>query len=857
MSLHGGNLNAAAVLAGIPRSELLDFSANINPLGFPDWLRPLISSSVEALLHYPDPECTELLAAMSATLDVPTEMLVVGNGASELLAALPRVLACRSLLLPVPSYIEYRLAAEQSGVMVEPFVLTAETDFALDTQRLKQALKPGQMVIIGQPNNPTGTLCSREDLLAVITSCPDNVFVIDESFIDFCDVDSYSLRQQSLDNLIVVQSLTKAWGIPGLRLGFVIAPPAVAKQLKAALPVWSVNVLAQVVGTRAFQDNEFLPATRHYVDQQRDLLFKRLAALPGLTPLAGSANFLLVRVDPQRIAAAALIKALLKKGIMVRRCDNFDGLGDNYVRIAVRNEDENRRLCDALESVLQPVSKGISRTRKTPALMFQGTGSNAGKSILTAAMCRILQQDGVRVAPFKAQNMSLNSCVTFQGGEMGRAQVLQAQAARLDPDVRMNPVLLKPSSRTGSQVIVCGKVLETMDFKDYAARRAAIFSDVRDCYDSLAAEHQVMVLEGAGSPAEINLKSRDIVNMNMARYAEARVLLVGDIDRGGVFASFVGTMELLNEWERGLVEGFVINRFRGDATLLGDALERTSLHSGKPFLGVVPYLPQLGLPEEDSVDFKDGLLETTRPVGDVLDIALVDLPHISNFTDFDALREAQDAHVRKVTRVVDLGTPDVVILPGSKNVIHDLGWLKDSGFAGAVQHLAASGTTEVVGICGGYQLLGQKISDPHGIESSGLECQGLGLLDMNTILAPQKTTTSCQARHLGSGEVLRGYEIHHGLSTGNNVDPLVERNDGMPLGCSAQGRDWIWGTYLHGVFDADGFRNWFLDRVRMRKGWVALGSSRAVYDLEPALDRLASHVREHLDMERIYRILKL
>ena len=856
MSVHGGNLNAAADQAGIPRNELLDFSANINPLGFPDWLRPLISSSVESLLHYPDPDCTDLIAAMAERLAVPSEQLVVGNGASELLAALPRLFTCKSLLLPVPSYIEYRLTAEQAGISVEPFLLTAETGFKLDPQRLKQALKPGQMVIIGQPNNPTGTLCSRDDLLTVIRSCPDNIFIIDESFIDFCDVESFSFRHQSLDNLIVVQSLTKSWGIPGLRLGLAIAAPAVVKKLQALLPVWSVNVLAQAVGTRAFQDTTFLLETRQYVDQQRDLLFKQLASLPGLKPLAGSANFLLLQVDPQVKSAGELIAAMLKRGIMVRRCDNFDGLDDSYIRVAVRTEKENLRLCEELKTILTPKVKR-SRVRKTPALMFQGTGSNAGKSILSAAMCRILQQDGVSVAPFKAQNMSLNSCVTFQGGEMGRAQVLQAQAARLDPDVRMNPVLLKPSSKTGSQVIVCGKVLETMDFKDYAARRAGIFSDVQNCYNSLAAEHQVMVLEGAGSPAEINLKSRDIVNMNMARYADARVMLVGDIDRGGVFASFVGTMELLNEWERGLIEGFVINRFRGDATLLGDALDRTSMHSGKPFLGVVPYLPQLGLPEEDSVDFKDGLLETARPSGDVLDIALVDLPHISNFTDFDALREAEDAHVRKVNRVADLGTPDVVILPGSKNVIHDLNWLDTSGFTTAVQRLAVSGQTEIVGICGGYQLLGRKISDPHGIESTGLECQGLGLLDMDTILAEQKTTTSCQARHLTSGEELRGYEIHHGLSHGNDTEPLVERYDGVALGCSSRNRDWIWGTYLHGVFDANGFRNWFLDRIRVRKGWAPLADSRAVYDLEPALDRLADHVRAHMDMDRIYRILNL
>jgi cobyric acid synthase CobQ len=440
---------------------------------------------------------------------------------------------------------------------------------------------------------------------------------------------------------------------------------------------------------------------------------------------------------------------------------------------------------------------------------------------------------------------------------MGRAQVLQAQACRLDPDVRMNPVLLKPSSATGSQVILCGRVFETMDFRDYAARREALFGKVRDCYDSLAAEHQVMVLEGAGSPAEINLKKRDIVNMNMARYAEAGVLLVGDIDRGGVFASFVGSMELLNEWERGLVRGFVINRFRGDATLLEDALVTTSRHTGRPFFGTVPFLPELGLPEEDSVDFKDGLLETAKNDGEVLDIALIDLPHVSNFTDLDALRIEPDAHVRKVTRVAELGRPDAVILPGSKNVINDLAYLRQTGLAAAVAGLADSGATEIVGICGGYQLLGGEIDDPHGIESDGCARAGLGLLPMATVLQPGKTTTRCRAVHLLSGEPLHGYEIHHGTSHGERLRTLVAREDGERIGGYGAGREWVWGTYLHGLFDADGFRRWFLDRLRVRRGWQPLGAIQASYDLEPALDRLADHVRESLDMDHVYRVLGL
>ncbi len=856
MIRHGGDLRRAARQSGQAQEQLLDFSANINPYGFPDWLRPLISAEVENLTRYPDPQAEGAVAAIAAAHGVAPAEVVVGNGASELLALLPRLLPQRRLLLPVPCYAEYRRAGEQAGLAIEPLPMPEERGFALDLNTLEKALGGAQLVVIGQPNNPTGQLCERDALLRIIREHPQQMFVLDESFIDFCGREDHSLQPQRPANLIIVQSLTKAWAIPGLRLGYAIADEKIAQALREQVPTWSVNGLAQAVAIRAMADHEFIAASRRYVEQRRAELVARLEGLGRLQVLPGAANFVLVKVVDPRLDAATLAGQLLARGILVRQCDNFEGMGKDYLRLAVRTEAEQECLCTALASCLEPSTPRPTR-RKTPALMLQGTGSNAGKSVLTAALCRILQQDGLGVAPFKAQNMSLNSCVTFQGGEMGRAQVLQAQACRLDPDVRMNPVLLKPSSATGSQVIVCGKVLETMDFRDYAKRREGIFSQVQQCYDSLASEHQVMLLEGAGSPAEINLKARDIVNMNMARYAKARVLLVGDIDRGGVFASFVGTMELLSEWERQLVEGFVINRFRGDATLLADALDYTSLHTGKSFLGVVPYLSRLGLPEEDSVDFKDGLLETEKPAGDVLDIALIDLPHISNFTDLDALRVEADAHVRKVTSLAELGRPDALILPGSKNVINDLAYLHDSGLGDALCRLATDGKTEIVGICGGYQLLGRRIADPHGIESSGCDCRGLGLLDMETVLERLKTTTSCRATHELSGELLRGYEIHHGSSAGNDLEPLIRRADGTWIGAAAKQRDWIWGTYLHGVFDADGFRRWFLDRLRLRRGWSAIRTVRASYDLEPALDRLAAHVRGALDMERIYRVLGL
>ncbi len=452
--------------------------------------------------------------------------------------------------------------------------------------------------------------------------------------------------------------------------------------------------------------------------------------------------------------------------------------------------------------------------------------------------------------------MSLNSFVTRSGDEMGRAQVTQAEACRLEPDVRMNPILLKPNSDTGSQVIVLGKPVGNMDVLEYVRYKPTAFSAAKDAYDSLAAEFDVIVLEGAGSPAEVNLKHHDIVNMQMAQYAHAPVLLVGDIDRGGVFASFVGTMEVLAEWERALVSGFVVNRFRGNQDLLHDAFEYTLRHTGRPVIGVVPYLHDLGLPEEDSVSFKNGLFDESHPSEEFVEIAVVDLPHISNFTDFDAFRGEPDVHLKIVRTADDLNQPDAVILPGSKNVIGDLEYIRQNGIHRKISELVETARTELVGICGGFQMIGSDIADPHGLESGGKTIKGLGFLDLTTVLALEKTLTRAIAQHLESGITVHGYEIHHGQSNGRQLEPLVKKEDGLPDGAkSADGR--LWGTYLHGIFDADEFRRWFINRLRVRRGLPAKPAVLAKYDIEPALDRLAEVVRRSLDMDRIYKWLRL
>ena len=855
---HGGHLRKLAMTAGVNPEELLDFSANINPLGPPEWLRPRISGSISALVHYPDPAGQALVDAACERYGVSADEILLGNGSTELFYLLPHALGVQHALIPVPSYVDYATAAKIAGLTVHPLPLLADNGFALDFDLLESALqKTGDgsvMVFVGQPNNPTGTTFDAGKLRHLARRFPATTFVVDEAFGDFVEnFDSLTVNRPV--NVVVMLSLTKIFAIPGLRLGLAVASPSTVQKVRALQPPWSVNTIAQKVGETALRDTEYIQTSRSAVASLRKTLRLQLDRIPYLTVYPGEANFLLIRCDHRSMDARTLATRLLKRGLAIRVCDNFEGLDKRFFRVAVRTEQENRHLVEALRQELFMAPLVTIRSH-TPALMFQGTSSNAGKSVLTAALCRIMLQDGYRVAPFKAQNMSLNSFVTRDGGEMGRAQVVQAQAARLDPDVRMNPILLKPSSDTGSQVVLCGKPVGNMRVMDYFRYKAEAFERVKECYDSLAAEHDAIVLEGAGSPAEVNLKAHDIVNMKMALYANAPVLMVGDIDRGGVFASFVGSMEVLSERERGQVAGFVVNRFRGQADLLKDALDYTLQHTGRPVLGVIPYLKDLGLPEEDSVGFKDGLFDDARSVKDAVDIAVLDLPHISNFTDVEPLRIEPDVHLRTVRRIQDLGHPDAIILPGSKNVIGDLTFLRAVGLDRTLEQLAAEGRCEIVGICGGYQILGRSISDPHGIESPGTELDGLDLLPIDTVLEPDKTLTRSEARHCISGLKVHGYEIHHGQSLTVEIPPALIGTDGQAMG-ACRGDGLVWGSYLHGLFDADDFRRWFIDRLRQRKGLNPLGTVQACYDLEPAFERLADAVRQSLDIPAIYRLMGL
>ena len=791
-------------------------------------------------------------------------------------------------------------------------------DEAVPTRDLLDALTyapEGSAVFLANPGNPSGLFRTPDECLRLMSSRSDLLWIIDEAFVEYAGTETEaSVLQRLPKNGIVLRSLTKFHAVPGVRLGYLAADAELAQAIRDELPAWSVNAFALAAAQAVFADtSDFAAQTRAENAERRADLAAALSSLPGIEVYPSAANYVLFRWPG---APRNLLGILLKRfGIAVRDCSNYHGLKDgSWFRAAVRFPEDHRRLAEALSAIRETTygvsssplpetpaspesgnkdsinikvlgrggmgawgkggespspegfllpSPGISRRppRHTPALMLQGTSSNAGKSILAAAYCRIFRQDGYSVAPFKAQNMSLNSGVTAAGDEMGRAQIVQAQAALVDPDARMNPILLKPHSDTGSQVVVLGQPIGHMGVLDYFKKKKELWKTVTEAYDSLAADHDVMVLEGAGSPGEINLKEHDVVNMRMAEHARASVLLVGDIDRGGVYASFLGTWMTFTDAERRLLTGYIVNRFRGDASLLGPAHEYMLDHTGIPVLGTIPYIRDLNIPEEDMAGFSWGHTDCGGKKAGTLDIAVVMLRHVSNYTDFAPLAAEPDVRLRPVRRAEEWGDPDVVMLPGSKSVVPDLDDLRRSGLADNILGHAERGKW-IFGICGGLQILGRAILDPHGIESAAPEVPGLGLMDLRSTFAADKTLVRVARAETPLGVPSGGYEIHHGLTDhGPSALPLFLRADrAYPSEAEricgyVSGRRWA--TYLHGVFDDDTFRRAWIDHVRTDLGLTPQRRCLASYDLEKALDRLADVVRANSDMETIYRSMGL
>ena len=494
-------------------------------------------------------------------------------------------------------------------------------------------------------------------------------------------------------------------------------------------------------------------------------------------------------------------------------------------------------------------------------IMVQGTMSNVGKSVIAAGLCRIFKQDGYRVAPFKSQNMALNSFITKEGLEMGRAQVMQAEAAGTEPSVSMNPILLKPTNDIGSQVIVNGEVLGTMSARDYFKMKKSLIPEIMKAYKKLDENYDIIVIEGAGSPAEINLKEDDIVNMGMAKLVNAPVLLVGDIDRGGVFAQLYGTVALLEEEERNRIKGLIINKFRGDKTILDPGVEMLEEMTGIHVVGVTPYL-HVSLEDEDSLSER---LEDKHAIG-LIDIAVIRLPRISNFTDFNVFEGVKGVSVRYVSAASQLGNPDLIILPGTKNTMGDLLWMRQNGLEASILKAHKARTT-VFGVCGGYQMLGKSIADPDGVEEGGT-IRGMGLLDADTVFEAEKARTRIEGRVLNPDGILKplagakvtGYEIHMGRThVSSETMPFTEIVDTITGEHKIEGAcgNNVYGSYIHGIFDNQEIAVKMVRAIAASKGITEEMDMEIDFAAfkETQYDLLADGLRKHLDMEEIYKIL--
>ena len=485
--------------------------------------------------------------------------------------------------------------------------------------------------------------------------------------------------------------------------------------------------------------------------------------------------------------------------------------------------------------------------------MVVGTSSGAGKSITVTALCRVLTKDGYKVSPFKSQNMALNSFVTKSGLEMGRAQVVQAYACMIEPEAYMNPILLKPTTDRKIQIIVNGKSIGNMSGIEYGKFKTSLKPEIMKSYDYIRENYDISILEGAGSPVEINIKGEDIANMKMAEMADSPVILVADIDRGGVFASIYGTIMLMSEKERARVKGVIINKFRGDINILKSGLEEIEKLTGVPVIGVMPYT-NVDIEDEDSVTERFKRLQKKKGIN----ISVIKLKHISNFTDIDALRMVEDINIKYINSVDEMGEEDIIIIPGTKNTIDDLKELKDNGIATEIIKASKNGKV-IIGICGGFQMLGEKIKDPYGIESEIKEIPGLGLLELETVMEKEKNTTQYEGKLSNctglleglEGEEIKGYEIHQGVTFGN--ESKVNDEDRIVTVIKEEN---IFATYLHGIFENEKITRNILNKVRAKKG-IELQMKGITFDeyREQQLDKLEKIFRENVDIDKIYEIL--
>ncbi len=899
---------------GGPMQGILhDFSVSLNPLGPPDAVRQAILQDPDCMILYPDPACRSLREALSRETGVPASHIVCGNGSSDLIYRICSVCGFRKVLLAVPCFSEYERALQSNDCEISYIYTDRSRGFVLHGEYLDCG-DGYDAIFVSNPVNPSGCVMDTEEMDRLLSWCEETgtVLVVDECFLDFVNPkkvdyayrffrhyvndpaageDDSGITEEApeIPDVIAIRSFTKSFALAGLRIGYALfTDREMAEETEAFGPPWNVSGPAQAAGLAAAESGRYLEETRSYVSAERAYLLQGLRQC-GLEAVTGETNYILFR------GPVLLGRALSEQGIRVRDCSDFNGLADRggkrYYRIGVLQHEANEALLEALPLCLE-------NSRRAASVMIQGTMSNAGKSVIAAGLCRIFSQDGYRTAPFKSQNMALNSYITADGCEIGRAQAVQAEAAGVEPSGDMNPVLLKPTTDEGSQVIVNGKSRGNMKAQEYFGYKKQLVPEIMAAYDRLAAEQDIIVIEGAGSPVELNLLEGDIVNMGLAARTGSPVILVGDIDRGGIFAQLTGTLNLLNEEDRNRVVGVIINKFRGDLTLFEKGRAMTEELCGVPVLGVVPYM-DLDIDDEDSLSERfarsapagsskaaaDGP-GPAEPSGGTerrdLQICVIRLPRISNYSDLTALGSVPGVQVRYVNRPEELDEADAIIIPGTKSTISDLRWMNERGLSDAVWLSSLAGVP-VIGICGGFQMLGRIIRDPLCVESQEMEIRGIGLLPIETDYEDAKVTRQTCGTVAGlvgeledlQGAEVRGYEIHMGRSRIMNqaepavfsaggqeqldadllaaswneeingepswvnrlqeqfqpddgwledITPFCQLEDGSFDGCVSGN---VIGTYLHGLFDSAAFTERFLEILSRRAGMEPAGSAAA------------------------------